>query len=80
MTTILRKGFRGTIAGYRPGSSAYRRSLLSMGLTPGEEIHVTGIAPLGDPIEIELRGYNLSLRKAEAEILIFRDNPKGGEL
>ena len=40
--------------------------LLEMGLTPGVEVRVLGTAPLGDPIEIELRSYRLSLRKAEA--------------
>lgn len=40
--------------------------LLEMGLTPGVEFELLGIAPLGDPIEIEIRGYRLSLRKSEA--------------
>jgi ferrous iron transport protein A len=40
--------------------------LLEMGLTPGVEVVVIGTAPLGDPLEIELRGYRLSLRKCEA--------------
>lgn len=40
--------------------------LLEMGLTPGVEVVVIGTAPLGDPLEIELRGYRLSLRKVEA--------------
>lgn len=40
--------------------------LLEMGLTPGVEVSVIGTAPLGDPLEIELRGYRLSLRKNEA--------------
>lgn len=40
--------------------------LLEMGLTPGCEVIVIGVAPLGDPLEIELRGYRLSLRKSEA--------------
>jgi ferrous iron transport protein A len=40
--------------------------LLEMGLTPGVEIRVLGLAPFGDPLEIELRGYRLSLRKSEA--------------
>ncbi|MDA1050884.1 MAG: FeoA domain-containing protein [Planctomycetota bacterium] len=40
--------------------------LLEMGLTPGTEFELIGIAPLGDPIEIEIRGYRLSLRKSEA--------------
>ena len=40
-----------------------------MGLTPGTEILVTRLAPLGDPVEVEVRGYSLSLRKNEAEVL-----------
>jgi ferrous iron transport protein A len=40
-----------------------------MGLTPGTEIRVTRLAPLGDPVEVEVRGYSLSLRKDEAEVL-----------
>ena len=44
-----------------------RRRLMDMGITPGVEIQVIKVAPLGDPIEINLRGYELSLRKSEAE-------------
>ena len=40
--------------------------LMEMGLTPGVELRVVGVAPLGDPLELELRGYRLSLRKSEA--------------
>jgi ferrous iron transport protein A len=40
--------------------------LMEMGLTPGVECRVIGLAPLGDPLELELRGYRLSLRKSEA--------------
>jgi ferrous iron transport protein A len=43
------------------------RRLLEMGVTPGVEIRRLGAAPLGDPLEFELRGYRLSLRRAEAE-------------
>ncbi|MDR0529430.1 MAG: ferrous iron transport protein A [Zoogloeaceae bacterium] len=48
---------------------AYRQKLLSMGLTPGVEISVLRVAPLGDPVEIEVRGFSLSLRKDEAAAL-----------
>lgn len=44
----------------------YRRKLLSMGATPGTRFKVLRVAPLGDPIEIKLRGFHLSLRKSEA--------------
>ncbi len=41
--------------------------LLEMGLTPGVEVKLLGVAPLGDPVELEVRGYRLSLRKSEAK-------------
>jgi ferrous iron transport protein A len=51
--------------------------LMEMGLTPGVELVVVGVAPLGDPLELELRGYRLSLRRSEAakvEIEATNDN------
>jgi len=48
------------------GSDDISRRLLEMGVTPGVEIRCIGTAPLGDPLEFELRGYRLSLRKSEA--------------
>lgn len=48
------------------GESAIRRRIMDMGVTPGAEIEVERLAPLGDPIEVEVRGYHLSLRKREA--------------
>ncbi|MEB3827900.1 FeoA family protein [Phormidium sp. CCY1219] len=56
---------------YAEGVGNYKRKLLAMGLTPGTEFVVKRHAPLGDPIEIEVRGFRLSLRKAEAEALII---------
>ena len=44
-----------------------RRRLMDMGITPGVDVEVVKVAPLGDPIEVNLRGYELSLRKDEAE-------------
>ena len=49
------------------GTDDVSRRLLEMGLTPGAEIRRIGAAPLGDPLEFELRGYRLSLRRKEAE-------------
>jgi len=49
------------------GSDEVSRRLMEMGVTPGVEIRRLGTAPLGDPLEFELRGYRLSLRKNEAE-------------
>ncbi|MDH5433242.1 MAG: ferrous iron transport protein A [Gammaproteobacteria bacterium] len=47
--------------------SVFRRKLLSMGLTPGIEVNVMRKAPMGGPMELSLRGFSLSLRKAEAQ-------------
>ncbi|WP_035984733.1 FeoA family protein [Leptolyngbya sp. KIOST-1] len=65
----LTVGQSGRILGYETSHRAYREKLLSMGLTPGTHFTITRQAPLGDPIEIEVRGYKLSLRKGEAAAL-----------
>lgn len=62
-------GERGRITGLRRGDRSYREKLLSMGLTPGTAFAVVRLAPLGDPVEITVRGYSVSLRKSEAELL-----------
>lgn len=62
-------GARLRVVGYEPTARAYKRKLLAMGLTPGVELTVTRHAPLGDPTQIEVRGFSLSLRKAEADAL-----------
>ena len=49
------------------GEGAVRRRIMDMGITKGAEVYVRKVAPLGDPIEITVRGYELSLRKADAE-------------
>lgn len=49
------------------GEGAYRRRIMDMGITKGCEIYVRKVAPLGDPVEITIRGYELSLRKNDAE-------------
>ena len=51
------------------GEGALRRRIMDMGLTKGVEVYVGKVAPLGDPIEITVRGYVLSLRKADAEMI-----------
>ena len=51
------------------GEGELRHHLLDMGLTPGTEVTLRKVAPLGDPLEITLRGYELSLRKSEAELI-----------
>lgn len=51
------------------GEGAVRRRIMDMGITKGVEIFVRKVAPLGDPIEINVRGYELSLRKADAQMI-----------
>jgi ferrous iron transport protein A len=65
----LMAGDRGRVIGYQRGNRSYREKLLSMGLTPGTEFSVIRLAPLGDPVEINVRGYAVSLRKSEAQLL-----------
>ena len=51
------------------GEGATKRRIMDMGITRGTEIYVRKVAPLGDPIEINVRGYELSLRKADTEMI-----------
>ena len=51
------------------GAGAVRRRIMDMGLTRGVEVYVRKVAPLGDPVEVNVRGYELSLRKADAELI-----------
>ena len=51
------------------GDGPLKRRLMDMGLTKGTEVYLRKVAPLGDPIEVTVRGYELSLRKADAEIV-----------
>jgi ferrous iron transport protein A len=60
----------GRVLGYDQTMRSYKGKLLSMGLTPKTEFTVIRVAPLGDPIEIKVRGFHLSLRKQEADALI----------
>lgn len=62
----LKPGESGTVIGLGEKGPT-RRRLMDMGLTPGVEVKIIKVAPLGDPIEINIRGYELSLRKNEAE-------------
>ncbi|MBR4874318.1 MAG: ferrous iron transport protein A [Clostridia bacterium] len=52
------------------GEGAVKRRIMDMGITKGVEVYVRKVAPLGDPIEITVRGYELSLRKADAEMVL----------
>jgi ferrous iron transport protein A len=51
------------------GEGAIKRRIMDMGITRGVEVHIRKVAPLGDPIEVTVRGYELSLRKADAEMI-----------
>ena len=51
------------------GEGAVRRRIMDMGLTKGVEVQIRKVAPLGDPIEVTVRGYELSIRKADAEMI-----------
>ncbi len=51
------------------GEGAVKRRIMDMGITKGVGIHVRKVAPLGDPVEVTVRGYELSLRKADAEMI-----------
>lgn len=51
------------------GEGAVKRRIMDMGLTKGVEVYIRKVAPLGDPIEVTVRGYELSLRKADAEMI-----------
>ena len=51
------------------GEGAVKRRIMDMGITKGIEVYVRKVAPLGDPIEVNVRGYELSLRKADAEMI-----------
>lgn len=73
MSTCLREmsvGDRGRVVGFEPGSKAYKKKLLSMGLVPGTEFSVIRYAPMGDPVEIRVRGFALTLRKDEAATVL----------
>ena len=65
----LEVGDGGRITGFEEGGRGYRKKLLAMGLTPGTDFSVTRVAPMGDPVEIAVRGFKLSLRKDEAAVV-----------
>ncbi len=52
------------------GSGPVKRRIMDMGITKGIELYIRKVAPLGDPIEVTVRGYELSLRKADAEMIV----------
>lgn len=68
---MLTTGDSGRIVGFDQKGGSYRKKLLAMGLTPGTVFTITRFAPMGDPVEIKLRGFSLSLRKNEASMLMI---------
>ena len=56
------------------GEGAVKRRLMDMGITKNTEVYVRKVAPLGDPIEVTVRNYELSLRKADAEMIEVEEN------
>ena len=73
----LKVGSSGTISEVRIPPE-HRGRLLEMGLLVGTPVELVRFAPLGDPVEIKVRGYHLSLRKHEAELIWVRPKPEGG--
>ena len=65
----LKAGELAEITGYTLGNAAYRAKLLALGLTHGCQIKIVNVAPLGDPFEIAVRGYHLSLRRDEVKVI-----------
>lgn len=65
----LKVGEMARISGYMFGNAAYRAKLLALGLTHGTSVKLVNQAPLGDPIELAVRGYHLSLRREEAKVV-----------
>ena len=53
------------------GDGPVKRRIMDMGITKGVEVYVRKVAPLGDPVEVTVRGYKLSLRKADAEMIVI---------
>lgn len=70
----MRPGDLGHVLSLRPEASS-RAHLLELGFTPGTEVSVVRVAPLGDPLTVRLRGYHLSLRRREAEAVVMRRCP-----
>ena len=67
----LKPGQQGTVASIGT-TGPLKRRIMDMGITPGVEIKVVKVAPLGDPIEVNVRGYELSLRKEEAQQIMMK--------
>lgn len=66
-------GEKGMVLGFIGSANAYRQKLLAMGLIKGTEFQVARVAPMGDPVEIKVRNFNLSLRREEAKALRVKE-------
>ena len=73
----LKAGEMAEITGYTLGNAAYRAKLLALGLTRGLQLKVINVAPLGDPFELAVRGYHLSLRREEVKVIKVKKLDKG---
>ena len=71
--TGLKVGDKAVVSGFLKGNTAYRKKLLAMGVTPGTPFEIVRIAPFGDPVEIMIRGYLVSLRREEASLISVCD-------
>lgn len=70
MKTLKEAGIGSTVKVVKlHGEGAIKRRIMDMGITKGTDIYIRKVAPLGDPVEITVRGYELSLRKADAEMV-----------
>lgn len=69
----LSVGDRVVVTGFEKTDATYRGKLLAMGVTKGSVLKLVKVAPLGDPVKVEVRGYGLSLRKAEADALVVEE-------
>lgn len=69
----LQVGESAVVTGFEKTDATYRGKLLAMGLTKGSVLKLVKVAPLGDPVKVEVRGYGLSLRKAEADALVVEE-------
>ena len=71
MAEVQDRTLRDVAIGDLTGEGALKRHIMDMGITKGTSVFVRKVAPLGDPIEVTVRGYELSLRKSEAESILI---------
>lgn len=65
----FKSGEKGRVVSFSQGAKEYKKRLFSLGVLPGTEFEVVRVAPLGDPVEIVIRGSNLSVRKNEIQVI-----------